>query len=235
MSQESDTEHAQLSVENARYELKFPFHRPERELVETWLLMHPEGFVEHHPPRKVNSIYFDTSNYRAFEENLSGIRERNKYRLRWYGEPTAKQATFEHKKKLGMLGWKLSHKIVTGEDCLNSFTSISSTLREQLPPNMKCHYIHSDSPVVFVSYYRRYYCSTNRDIRITIDSTVSAKDIRTTNSLSKAPTIPFPDVEILEIKIGAGSNHQYDIARNMPLVRSKVSKYVVAVQNMLFQ
>ena len=38
-----------------------------------------------HPPRLVNSLYFDTATNLMFRETIEGITPRKKYRLRWYG------------------------------------------------------------------------------------------------------------------------------------------------------
>ena len=39
-----------------------------------------------YPKRFVNSLYFDDYNYTGIRENLSGISERKKFRIRWYGK-----------------------------------------------------------------------------------------------------------------------------------------------------
>ena len=38
-----------------------------------------------HPPRLVNSLYFDTATNLMLRETIEGITPRKKYRLRWYG------------------------------------------------------------------------------------------------------------------------------------------------------
>ena len=43
-------------------------------------------FNIHYPSRKVNSIYFDTNNYSSIRQNLDGISEKKKIRVRWYGD-----------------------------------------------------------------------------------------------------------------------------------------------------
>lgn len=38
-----------------------------------------------HPIRKVNSIYFDTTNLETFNDGEEGVVPRKKFRFRWYG------------------------------------------------------------------------------------------------------------------------------------------------------
>ncbi len=42
-------------------------------------------FSVHHPKRKINSLYFDDLKYSSINENLDGISQKKKYRIRWYG------------------------------------------------------------------------------------------------------------------------------------------------------
>ena len=42
-------------------------------------------FTELYSARNVNTIYFDDIDYSSISENLSGVRFKQKYRLRWYG------------------------------------------------------------------------------------------------------------------------------------------------------
>ena len=40
-------------------------------------------FSVQYPKRKINSLYFDDLNYSSINENLDGISEKKKYRIRW--------------------------------------------------------------------------------------------------------------------------------------------------------
>ena len=43
-------------------------------------------FKEQYQNRKVNSIYFDDLNYSSIKQNLDGVSDKKKYRIRWYGD-----------------------------------------------------------------------------------------------------------------------------------------------------
>ena len=38
-----------------------------------------------HPNQTINSLYFDDLKHSSVKDNLSGVANRSKYRLRWYG------------------------------------------------------------------------------------------------------------------------------------------------------
>ena len=42
-------------------------------------------FRTQYPSRKVNSIYFDTKDYISIRQNLDGVSDKKKIRIRWYG------------------------------------------------------------------------------------------------------------------------------------------------------
>ena len=43
-------------------------------------------FRTQYPPRDVNSVYFDTYNYTSIRQNLDGVSNKKKIRIRWYGK-----------------------------------------------------------------------------------------------------------------------------------------------------
>ena len=44
------------------------------------------NFSEAFPLRQVNSIYFDDTEYSSIYQNLDGVTEKKKLRVRWYGD-----------------------------------------------------------------------------------------------------------------------------------------------------
>src|SRR3989338_3942059 len=51
---------------------------------------HPANFIKQHNLRQINNIYFDTPNYSSYTDNKEGNPQREKIRIRWYGEPFGK-------------------------------------------------------------------------------------------------------------------------------------------------
>ena len=61
-------------------------------------------------PRFINNIYFDNSSFQFFFENIDGVSERMKTRIRWYGnlKGKIKKPVLEFKQKHGLTGSKTS-------------------------------------------------------------------------------------------------------------------------------
>ena len=70
---------------NYRYERKFLITDSTYSEVIVLIKNHPKIFREIFSKRLVNNIYLDTWDRKSYHENDSGISERIKYRIRWYG------------------------------------------------------------------------------------------------------------------------------------------------------
>ena len=65
-----------------RYEIKFSVNQ--NEMVEILYFIKKNKFYRSYPSRYVNSLYFDTSDNISISNNLAGLSNRHKIRLRWY-------------------------------------------------------------------------------------------------------------------------------------------------------
>ena len=64
-------------------------------------------FKKQYEDRNINSIYFDDFYLNSINENLDGISQRKKYRLRWYGNKNIiDKANLEIKHKKNFLNYK---------------------------------------------------------------------------------------------------------------------------------
>ena len=87
-------------MNNKRIERKWVFKNVDYLLVLNSLLRSQFFFKNHHPPRTVNSIYYDDINLSNVTQNLDGVSNRVKYRVRWYGKNEhLNKPNFEIKKK----------------------------------------------------------------------------------------------------------------------------------------
>ena len=66
-----------------RYEIKFVLDNARLADVMQWLYNNTTA-NKSYDNRIVNSIYFDDVGFSSVRDNLSGITQRNKLRLRWY-------------------------------------------------------------------------------------------------------------------------------------------------------
>ena len=68
-----------------RYERKYKIENVALDVIIQALKMHPAGLSKIYPDRQINNIYFDTPGLTTYKENVMGIANRDKYRVRWYG------------------------------------------------------------------------------------------------------------------------------------------------------
>ena len=96
---------------NYRYEIKFILDNANLSRIYQWIK--ERTFVKKtYPNRQVNSLYFDDINYTSVKDNLAGISDRQKIRLRWYGkEEDTNSPSFEFKLREGRLNWKESFPV----------------------------------------------------------------------------------------------------------------------------
>lgn len=89
-----------------RKEKKFLVPFDQRNLFKCWLLNRSRS-IQHHPKRKIHSIYFDDYKLSAAYANLSGYKTREKFRIRWYEtNSTISNAQLELKFKNNIFSYK---------------------------------------------------------------------------------------------------------------------------------
>ena len=94
-------------MNNSRYEIKFPFHKFQNGQFFRFINSHI-NLSKIYEDRTVNSIYYDCYNGSSIKDNIIGLSEKNKFRLRWYENGSNISSCFiEIKKKYGRSGTKL--------------------------------------------------------------------------------------------------------------------------------
>lgn len=215
-----------------RYEIKFVYSPHLKDRVLVWLHAHIEAFYSHYPTRRVNNVYFDTSDLQAFSENLAGISRRCKVRLRWYGDSLLPcPGTLEFKNKHSSLGWKDKFEIVrppfTAGD---SWRAVHRGLRGQLPPNARPVFDEHDQAALINSYERRYFESRNGRLRITVDSDLVMFDQTRSRGPNVTRRINMPDVHVLELKCESLDRKMAaKLLATCPVRVSRFSKYTVGM------
>lgn len=152
----------------SRYELKYVYEEYDFRLIYNEIMLSPFLFKETHQLRRVNNVYFDSVNNYSYEENLSGVGIREKYRIRWY-EPFFIQTRLEKKIKEGSLGYKKFYNMP--EVNIQDFNW--KVYKNQVKDLDMCEptklELLSKIPTVYVSYDRRYFVSACSRFRFTID------------------------------------------------------------------
>lgn len=206
-----------------RYERKYKIENLSYSLIEQSLRLHPAGFRKIFPDRQVNNIYFDTSDWTTFKENVMGIAERKKFRVRWYGKNLQKIEIpiFEIKIKSNQLGDKISHPITPFQ-----LSNLDFTIKEiQNLSQTKVPLL----PTLLNSYHRSYFGTPDGKFRITLD-----RNLRYFSLLNN-PKFNAYQIESEEIVIELKYDETLDlttdrITQYFPFRMTKSSKYVSGIE-----
>ena len=150
-----------------RYEKKWVFNKIDKETLFSNLITSKLFFREQFKERTVNSIYFDTLNFKSVIDNLSGVSDREKFRVRWYGDylDLFKQPILENKIKKNFQGQKIYFKLDEFNNKKldqNNLLNLTKKIND-LIPNKNLY------PVSMTNYKRIYLISSNNEIRATLD------------------------------------------------------------------
>lgn len=206
-----------------RYERKYKIENLSLSLVEQSIRLHPAGFRKIFPDRQVNNIYFDTSDWTTFKENVMGIAERKKFRVRWYGEnlQEIEKPVFEIKIKSNQLGDKISHPFSPFQlSNLNVLTKEVQKLSQAKVPLI---------PTLLNSYIRSYFGTPDGKFRVTIDRNMRYFSL-TNNTQFNAYRVQDEEV-VLELKYDETLDLATDrITQHLPFRMTKSSKYVSGIE-----
>jgi len=213
---------------NWRYERKFIVNNLTFEQVEDIVLENTFIFSEIFNSRQINNIYFDDVHYSAYHQNIEGLSERKKYRLRWYGNifGEVRNPILEAKIKNSSLGTKRRFEIINFEMAQafdsNIFKDIfqKSNLQDDV-----YNEISNKSPALVNSYERKYYLSKNKLFRITIDKNLSYFYV--SPNVNEILTRNNQNGIIVEIKYDQSNENLLNkISNQFPFRLSRSSKYV---------
>ena len=209
-----------------RYERKYRVEVAEREVVEAVVRTHPATFREIHSPRYVNNLYFDTPSVRFYSDHVSGISNRLKVRLRWYGDPRpdGDELRLEFKAKDGAITSKSWYAVAAG-------ALGESPPTEGLPADLKERVLLLRA-ALFNRYRRRYFLSRNGRFRVTVDSDL---EFARPGSLERKLLERYQDPGvILELKHSVEDSCEgAQVSSRFPFAASKNSKYVTGMSLLL--
>lgn len=219
-----------------RYEIKMACDAMFLYQVRAWVRMHPEAFIVAYPPRQVNSLYFDTIDAGCLNDNLTGVSERAKLRLRWYGQDhTRVSGHLELKSKVNQLGWKRRLPIEAMLDLTSiSWRALMQQIREGIPDDFVPWVSALRQPTLLTSYRREYYESADRLVRVTIDTDLAAYEQFMFPSPNLVHRAPVSDQIVIEVKADSTLHRRLShVLSSFPLQVSRYSKYVSGVLDSL--
>ena len=207
-----------------RFERKWLFRSNNYLAMINSLLRSKLFFRTQYPLRKVNSIYFDTQDYVSIRQNLDGVSNKKKIRIRWYGNKNIiTKPIIEIKSKKGFETKKESISIKK----LNNLNLLNldnlKTIQEIL--NFKLKQKKVIYPVLTTHYDREYFISLNGKIRATVDYNLKSIFL---NNLSQIDIVKnFKNICILEFKYPTSlDKYVRKNLRDVSLRLSKNSKFV---------
>lgn len=213
-----------------RIELKEVFKIQDKFLIDRAINISRFSFQKSFPDRTVNSVYFDTFDFKALEDSLEGGSIRKKTRIRWYGNgKESTNATCEIKIKHGHLSWKKlfpdSHLVCP---IANSWSKFVSTHIKN--DSLEFH-MQNLFPKSIVSYKRSYFNSFDKRVRLTIDHNLMSYPQY--NSL--VPNFRFKEYHhgniIFEIKIDEDNfSILKEVLKDLPFSSTRFSKYCESIK-----
>ena len=156
-----------------------------------------------HPPRVINSCYFDTGDLTLFQDSEEGILPRKKVRIRWYNQD--RKLT----KEIKISSIEGRFKTVEPHDDVAFAEHLEARFCDDIYGHLK--------PTLLVSYSRAYYMLDG--LRITFDSDIHYTDLRSQTRRR------FMDHEcVVEAKTPIDTSDDY-IDSVINIATSRFSKY----------
>lgn len=213
----------------SRHEIKYIISDYEAELLKCRLpaLLHRDSHAKADGSYFIRSVYFDDPDFKAYNEKLSGVKERTKYRLRFYNY-SDRVLFLEKKSKDGDLSGKetarmnraLAEALLKGDERLPKLPSLPGEFGRLRQGVYR--------PVVIVDYDRFAFTHPDGNVRVTIDTNIRTAPYQTDIFNSRLLTVPVMDEGecVLEVKydefLPAGVRALLEGVRKQ---RSAVSKY----------
>ena len=158
-----------------RFEKKWVFTKLDKVTLFSNLINSKLFFREQYSERTVNSVYFDNLDLKSAFDNLDGVSNREKFRVRWYGNNTKifNNPILENKIKKNFQGYKIFFKLNDFDkkklDNENLFQLTKSVNKLILNKNLY--------PISMTNYKRIYLISANNEIRATLDFDLQYKKL----------------------------------------------------------
>lgn len=212
-------------VNDFRHELKVPYQHLQFVEFENWLRqsgLHPR---KQFPDRQIHSVYLDTAALDDYQDNVSGMSQRGKLRMRWYDNAT-ENIVLELKNKRG----RLANKLVIGLDNPGGDLPLERGIADRLLRSSEKSLAVAKQYHLFPSLhvqYERAYFEIAPGIRMTLDRRIKYQKLYpiATQGMTSSPV----DV-VVEFKYPVGEAQiAARILTGMPGRVFRHSKYVIGV------
>ena len=176
-------------------------------------------FSTQHPSRRINSIYFDNTNLSSIRQNLDGVSEKKKIRVRWYGSQNQlMNPILEIKSKKGMVTNKETYKIEELEGL--QFLDLKNLDLIKNVVNSKNKSKNIIEPILTTNYDRQYFVSNNSKVRATVDYNLHSINLKNLSQMQIVKNFSF--ICVLEIKYP--TNLDKYVRQNLKKITLRLSK-----------
>lgn len=218
-----------------RHELKYIITPVQYHLLKNRLkaVMQPDSHAGENGEYFIRSIYFDTPDYNAFMEKLSGIDSRKKYRIRFYNGEYSKCA-LECKEKKGTRINKTAEMLSEEQTAflLSPDRMFSGKGTDGLGEMAIRICSLGFVPAVTVDYVREAYVLPVSNLRITFDKSVASGGVRDCLIYPQLMPNIMGDDMVLEVKYDDFiPEHISRIVSSINPVQTAASKYVMCLEH----
>lgn len=217
-----------------RHELKFLISRSAAELLRLRLphVMKRDSHTGETGQYTIRSLYFDDFCHSAYDEKVSGVSDRMKYRIRYYNyDPSLLK--LECKEKHGNLTRKRACTVSRAQaDQLCTVAPVDGADGLLLELEEKLHR-EGLRPKVLVDYDRTPFVCADGNTRITLDENLRTRPFNRDLTASSAAMIPVlgPDQVILEVKFDDFlPGYLRDALADIPKTTMAISKFALCME-----
>ena len=215
-----------------RYEIKFVLNDIQLSEISSWMNAET-SMIKRYSPRIINNLYFDDADFSSVKDNLSGISNRKKYRLRWYGESVEDfQPVFEIKGRNDRVGFKTVFDIKDLNGRIHTLMP-SEILQICTHTLQEKEYILDNFlfPTLQVKYLRSYF-EDHQGIRLTIDHDINFSLPSLHESLLENISRPYP-MKIVELKFNPTEKDKVsELIGSLHLRPKRHSKYLAGLASL---
>ncbi len=202
-----------------RYERKYRVEDIGLDVARQVIRNHPASFRPLFPDRQINNIYFDTPNLTSYHENVAGIAQRKKFRVRWYGDQIA-DPRLEIKIKDNQLGAKKTYPVAPFD-----WEGLYSLQKEVQTLSASGAVFR---PTLVNAYHRAYFATSDGHFRLTLDWNLRYFSLYTARRFTRFNL--HDDSIVLELKYEEEYEAEVDRIRQfLPFRQTKSSKYVTGM------
>jgi hypothetical protein len=218
-------------MNNYRYEIKFVLDESSYSDALQWLYVSTNA-VNRYPDRYINTIYLDNPDYESVRDNLAGISDRLKVRIRWYdGDPVV---NLEKKMRRGRLGRKETTPLDLGEDFSSELSPL--VLRNRIN-NMLYNKteLNDDyyTSILGVRYLRKYF-EDQVGFRVTFDEKIQFCDLHDEiEPFYLSNGLVNYEPKVMEIKFDPSiKDYVANLVRKLNMTPKRHSKYLAGMAHL---